>query len=130
VAVGNELLSRGANIEAKSMSVNTPLHIAATMDHLPVVEALLSGGADILAANNQGHLPIHYAMSQGRSEVSKCLLQQLYATTRRLPLHELLQDLTWIGDPNSSDVPPLHAALDENVLGTDNVVEILEYLLD
>jgi ankyrin repeat protein len=62
--------------------------------------------------------------------VSKCLLQQLYATTRRLLLHELLQDLTWIGNPNSSDCPPLRAALDRNVLGTDDVVEILEYLVE
>jgi hypothetical protein len=43
-----------------------------------------------------------------------------------------LKDLTWIGIPNSSgiDVPPLHYALDENVLDTDDVVEIIEYLVD
>jgi hypothetical protein len=56
--------------------------------------------------------------------------QHFYATTSRLPLHKLLEDLTWIGNPNSSDVPPLRAALHQNVLGTDDVVEILEYLVD
>jgi ankyrin repeat protein len=60
----------------------------------------------------------------------KYLMQQFYATTRRLPLHELLEDLTWVGDPKSSDIPPLRQALQENVLGTDDVVEILEYLVD
>jgi ankyrin repeat protein len=48
---------------------------------------------------------------------------------RRLPLHKLLKNLTWIGNPNSDDAPPLRTALHEHVLGTDDVVEILEYLV-
>jgi ankyrin repeat protein len=40
-----------------------------------------------------------------------------------------LEDLTWIGNPNITN-PPLRAALDRDVLGTDDVVEILEYLVD
>jgi hypothetical protein len=53
--------------------------------------------------------------------VSKYLLQQFYATTpRRLPLHELVEYLTWIGNTYSnSSAPPLRAALHQNVLGTD-----------
>jgi ankyrin repeat protein len=90
--------------------------------------ALLSGGADILAVDKEGKNPIDCAVSERNSAVAKYLLQELYATTRRLPLHELSEDLTWIGNPNSSDVPPLRAALHQNVLGTDDVVEILEYL--
>jgi ankyrin repeat protein len=64
--------------------------------------------------------------------VAKYLLQQLYATTRRLPLHELLQDLAWIPSPNSDalDFPPLCYALHQNVLDTDDVVEIVEFLVD
>jgi hypothetical protein len=48
------------------------------------------------------------------------------------PLHELLEDLTWIGNPISvpSDVPPLRAALGRNVLGVDDVVEIIEFLVE
>jgi hypothetical protein len=65
-----------------------------------------------------------------KSEASKYLLQRYYETTRRLPLHELLQDLTWIGNPDSIGAPPLCAAFHEHVLGTDDVVEILEYLVD
>jgi ankyrin repeat protein len=131
VAVGQALLSRGASIDAKDRYGNSPLHMAAVMDHLAVVKSLLSGGADMLAANNSGRLPIHLAVSRGRSEVSKCLLQQFYATIRRFPLHALLKDLTWIGDPNSNIlvVPPLRAALHRNMLGTDDVVEILEFLV-
>jgi ankyrin repeat protein len=121
--------SRGANIDATDKNGNTPLHFAITTGHLAVVKALLSSGANILVANDGGQSPIHMALICRQSEVAKSLLRQLYATTRRLPLHTLLEDLTWIGDPYSSDVPPLRFAIHENVLGTDDVVEILESLV-
>jgi ankyrin repeat protein len=128
----NGATSRGADIEAKNNHGDTPLHKASWSGHLPVVKALLRGGANILARNNDGQLPIHRAVSGEESEVAKYLFQELYATTRRLPLHELLKDLTWIGNPNiiTADDPPLYLALFWNVLGTDDVVEILEYLVD
>jgi hypothetical protein len=124
VAVGNELLSRGANIEAKTNIGDTPLHKAAEDGNLAIVKALLDGGANILAANNNGRLPIHQAAGQGNSAAAKTLLQMFYATICRLPLHELLKDLTWIGDPNSHnilDVPLLRVALHWNVLRMDDV---------
>jgi ankyrin repeat protein len=130
VRVFKELLKHGADTDAKTIFGSTPLHCACCKDRVVVVKALLSRGADILAANHIGRLPIHCAMGTGNSAVSKYLLQQVYATTRRLPLHELLEDLTWIGNPNSIDAPPLRCALHRNVLGTDDVVEILEFLLD
>jgi ankyrin repeat protein len=40
-----------------------------------------------------------------------------------------LEDLAWIGDCNSSDIPPLPAALHLNVLDTDDVVEIVDFLV-
>jgi ankyrin repeat protein len=123
--------SRGANIEATTVAGNTPLHFACLRDHLPIVKALLIGGANILAANDEGHLPIHAAVSRGRSAVAKYLLQHFYASIiRRLPLHELLEDITWIGNPKLKiGVTPLRAALRRNVLRMDDVVEILEYLV-
>jgi ankyrin repeat protein len=127
----NELQEHGADVEAKdNEDGDTPLHSASVGGYLPVVKALVSGGANILAANNDGELPIHCAVMCRKSEVSKYLLQNFYARTRRLPLHELVEDLTWIGHPNSSDAPPLRTALHWNVLRTDDVVEILEYLVD
>jgi ankyrin repeat protein len=136
--LGKRKSRRGANIEAKDNAGNTPLHWASYNNRLPVVKVLIAVGANVLAANNEGNLPIHCAVIQWHSAVSKCLLQHIYATTRRLPLHELLEDLTWIGDPNSSDVPPLfkvlREALHRNVrstfkFSTDDVVEILEFLV-
>jgi ankyrin repeat protein len=119
----------GADVDAKDDAGSTPLHIASFYNNLPVVKALLSAGADILAARNDGKLPIHFAVSEGKSEVSKYLLREFYAAFHRLPLHELVEDLTWIGNPDGRDAPPLRTALHKNVLGTDDVVEILEYLV-
>jgi ankyrin repeat protein len=95
---------------------------------LPVVKAFVISGANILAARKDGSLPIHFAVNGGNSEVSKYLLQQLSATIRRLPLHTLLEDLTWIGEPNSV-APPLRLAHHLNVLSTDDVVEIIDFLV-
>jgi hypothetical protein len=63
------------------------------------------------------------------SAVAKHLLQHTYTTTRRLPLHELVEDITCVGNPYNSSALPLRKALHRNVLGTDDVVEILEYLV-
>jgi ankyrin repeat protein len=129
--LGKRKIRGEANVDAKDDDGDTPLHGASAGDHLSVVKALLSGGADIFVANNQGELPVHKALNEGRkSAVSKYLLQHYYAIICHLPLHHLLHDLTWIGNPYSRDAPPLHEALDLNVLGTDDVVEILEYLID
>jgi ankyrin repeat protein len=124
--------SRGANIEVKDRFGDTPLHFASSEGHVAIVRVLLSSGANTLTANIQGRLPIHKAVTFRNSEVAKCLLQHFYATIRgNLPLHQLLKDLTWIGNHSISvDVPPLRAALHQDVLGTNDVVEILEYLVD
>jgi ankyrin repeat protein len=95
-----------------------------------IVQALLAAGANILAANNRGELPIHRAVNRGKSEASKYLLHHFYATTRCLPLNKLLEDLTWIGDPSCIGiVPPLRTALHRKVLRTDDIVEIIEYIV-
>jgi ankyrin repeat protein len=126
------LLEHGANIEAKTNQGCTPLHLACCREsHLAVVKALLSGGANVLAVNDHRLLPIHYAVRLGYYAVSKYLLQEIYATSRRLPLHELVQDLTWIGNAYVAriGVPPLRTAIVRNVVRTDDVVEIIEYLV-
>jgi ankyrin repeat protein len=100
---------------------------------MPVVKALLAVGANILAANNDGCLPIHRAVIERKSVVAKCLLQQMYVQIHRLPLHSLLHDLTWIGNPNNYTrvvVPPLRFAFHWGVLSMDVAVEILEFLID
>jgi ankyrin repeat protein len=127
--LGKRKSRAGANTEAKTNIGDTALHKACQRGHLPVVKALLDVEADILAANNRGELPVGQAIRTGNAAVSKYLLQYIYATTRRLPLHKLLKDVTWIGDPKSREAPPLRLALDRNMLDADDVVEIIEYLV-
>jgi ankyrin repeat protein len=131
VQVFQALLQHGAEIEAKDKIGRTPLHCACLMNDVVVVKALLSGGADILAVNDAGHLPMHLALNEGHSKVAKYLLQEFYAAIRVFPFHTLLEDLTWSYNPSIrlSDTP-LRYALDATVLGTDDVVEILEFLVD
>jgi ankyrin repeat protein len=129
IILGKRKSRAGANIEAKIMDGSTPLHVASWHGHLPVLKALLAVGANILAANSYGRLPVHEAVRFGKSTVSKYLLQHIYATTRRLPLHDLLEDLTCIVNPNSDDAPPLCDALRQNELDTEDVVEIVEFLV-
>jgi ankyrin repeat protein len=130
LAVVIELLSRGANIEAKNSQGNTPLHMAILGGVVEMVQALLRRGANILAPNYYGTRPIDSAVRDGNSAVAKYSLQHFYATIRRLPLHEFLQDLTWIGNPYMrAGAPPLREALHRNMLRADDVVEIIEYLV-
>jgi ankyrin repeat protein len=121
----------GVDINAKDSKDDTPLHWASMSNHCIVVKVLLSGGANILAPNKIGQLPIHMAVSKGNSAVSKSLLEAFYTTSRPLPLHELVEDLTWIPNPDMFvALPALLAALRQNVLGTDDVVEILDSLVE
>jgi ankyrin repeat protein len=132
LAVFNELLSRGSDMEVKNSDGDTPLHSACFGGNLAIVKALLSRGADMLAANDRGLLPMHTAVAKGSSAVTKYLLQQFYAEMRSRPLHQLVEDFAWNDHPaiTRGGVPPLHSAFHQEVLGTDDVVEIVEFLVE
>jgi hypothetical protein len=70
--------------------------------------------------------PIDEALRQGTSDVVKYLLQESYASISdhegRLPLHALLED-------SSTDGTSLGKALEQNVLSTDDVSEIIAFLV-
>jgi len=67
-----ELLSKGAEVNAKTTGGFTPLHYAAWKGHLDVVKELLAKGAEVDAKSNGGYTPLHYAASD--VEVVKMLL--------------------------------------------------------
>jgi ankyrin repeat protein len=129
VQVVKELLDHGADTEVEDNAGWTALHNACDQGHLTAVKALVERGVDILAAHTSGRLPFDLAVIQGHSAVAKYILQEFYSRTRPLPLHELLEDLTWIGEPYSV-APPLRFAHHLNVLSTDDVVEIIEILVE
>lgn len=66
-------IAAGTPINTKSMTGDTPLHIAAALGRAHAVEALIGAGAELEATNASGVTPLFNAAFFGRTEV----LQQL-----------------------------------------------------
>lgn len=58
VAVMNNLIARGVDINAKDEANETPLHIAGRVAAVECVVLLLANGADLDAVNNSGNTPL------------------------------------------------------------------------
>lgn len=69
-----ELLGRGADVEAKSENLRTPLGWAALNGHIPTCLALLERGANIEAADNNQRTPLIWAAVRGLPETCMFLL--------------------------------------------------------
>lgn len=54
---------------------NTPLHTAAYLGHLTIVERLLQAGAPIEVENQSGSMPLHLAAEGGHMDVVERLLE-------------------------------------------------------
>jgi hypothetical protein len=132
-----ELLSAGADPNAIDGDGNTPMHLACSYDGDPleeervtVLKALLEKGADIHAANDERELSIDFALRLMESSPVKCLLQHHYSSLcdgeGRLPLHAILRDATLDGNTT----PPLRTALHQNVLVTNDLLEIIVFLVN
>jgi ankyrin repeat protein len=126
VEMVKELVSAGADIDAKDDEGWTPLHIA-SHDNLEICKSLVSAGADLHAVNYHGYFPMDHALCFGGStDALKYLLQKFYASIfeheGRLPIHALLEDL-------STDGTSLRKALEQDVFGTEGVLEIITFLV-
>ncbi|MDH5714115.1 MAG: ankyrin repeat domain-containing protein [Candidatus Aminicenantes bacterium] len=79
-------------IHALNERKSTPLHIAASNGHLPVVAYLIDKGADVNARNQWDRTPLHYAASENYIQLAKLLLERGadvngYETSSYTPLH-------------------------------------------
>ncbi len=66
------LLRRGADIEARNHSGDTPLMLAAShggYEDIKIVKMLLDRGADLQATNKHGHTALDLAREHGRTNV-------------------------------------------------------------
>lgn len=57
------LVQSGANVNAKGLDNDTPLHDAASNGHLKLIKLLVERGADIHAKNSKGKTPLDVASS-------------------------------------------------------------------
>lgn len=61
-------------IQRKSFSLGTPLHEAARVGHLDVVQLLLDHGADVTIKDTRGDLPYDVALENGHHVATQLLM--------------------------------------------------------
>jgi hypothetical protein len=69
-----ELLSKGANVNARDENGQTPLHWAAIHGRVDVARLLLEHGADVNARDENGQTPLRWAAIHGHVDVARLLL--------------------------------------------------------
>ena len=67
---------KGADVNLKNGSGNTPLEFAAWQGHIKVVNYLLSKGAKINEQDEAGQTALHLEVTFGRTEITKLLLDR------------------------------------------------------
>lgn len=100
----NLLISRGANVNAKTLTGETPLHWCARQGNTEMVLNLLKAGADIHIRSNAGLLPIDM------SPASDVLRKLLAVAPPNLPELKIKKQTKIRSDslPNLADLKPLH----------------------
>ncbi|KAG7007336.1 hypothetical protein G7Y79_00010g028370 [Physcia stellaris] len=71
--VVHRLLAGGADIQAKDIDGNTPLHEASRKGNVDMTKGLLHHGASVYAMNDGGETPLDFAMAEGHESVIKQL---------------------------------------------------------
>ncbi len=70
-----ELVNAKCDINAKSNSGDTPLHLAASQGHAKNIETLLRLGANPYITNVTGQTPLHLASQEGKTNAVEALLR-------------------------------------------------------
>ena len=71
--VAKLLISKGADLEARSNTGSTPLHYAAFKGMTEVAKLLISKGADVNAKDNFDGTPLHMAEKGGHQDLADFL---------------------------------------------------------
>lgn len=73
--VVNELITKGANVNALTVNGETPLYIASCSNNIDIVKTLLNNNADVNIATNKGSTPIKAAYNNMYFDLANFLLQ-------------------------------------------------------
>lgn len=65
VEAAEVLIASGADVNARDVSGNTPLHTAASTNNILMIKMLASRGAELKATNNNGQTPLYYSIAIG-----------------------------------------------------------------
>ena len=120
----------------------TPLHAAATCNHLDLVQYLIANGADLLMVNSDGNMPYDICEETGPGDqtlvfienamASRNITQQMIDDQRALPQIQMLKDLQMsvkqgfdVNSPRDGDrATALHIAC------ANGYIEVVDYLLN
>jgi ankyrin repeat protein len=71
-----DLIDRGADVEAEDEYGRTPLHWASLNNYVAIAKLLIEAGADVKAKNVYGHTSLHYASANNHIETAKLLIER------------------------------------------------------
>ena len=96
--------------QPKDVQERTPLHLAATYDHLDIAEVLLDEGADPRSVSNDGTTPLHEACLEGNTAIVSVLLEKSEDKFGREYARKLLAAVNEDGDT------PLHLGKTQSMI--------------
>ncbi|GMH40636.1 hypothetical protein BSKO_08540 [Bryopsis sp. KO-2023] len=69
-----QLLSAGADVDAKNKMGKTPLHLASTTGNVDIAKNLISYGANVNAQDHVWRTPLHFASMSGNVDIVRILI--------------------------------------------------------
>jgi len=81
--VTKALLCKAKRIDTVDRKETTPLHTAAKLGDVKIVEMLLQGGSSVSSKSSDGKTPLHYSVISGKEKVTRLLVKwnaDVYAT--------------------------------------------------
>ena len=75
LAVAEQVIKNGADVNAKAWAGDTPLHMAVNHGNADITLLLIKNGADVNAKNWAGNTPLHNATKHGNTDMAGLLIK-------------------------------------------------------